>query len=86
MSSRFLIVEDEHGTPCMALLPARDSREEAQKEVDRMNKIVHKNNLDYEQFRQKIKSGAKLSHGEVFLHSQDKRKFFVKEIEVPDEF
>lgn len=78
---RYLIVQDEQGTPCMALLPARESKEEAQTEVNRMNEIVKKNNLDYEKFQQKIKSGIKPLHGEIFLHSQDKRIFSIKEIE-----
>jgi hypothetical protein len=78
---RYLIVQDKQGTPCMSLLPARTSREEAQTEVDRMNEIVKRNNKDYEQFQQKIKSGAKLAHGEVFLHSRDDRIFDIKEVE-----
>lgn len=78
---RYLIVEDEQGTPCMASLPARDSREEAQAECDRMNKAVKATNEDYERFQEKIKSGVKLERGEVFMHRQDKRVFSVKEIE-----
>ena len=75
---RYLIMEGQF--PSMDHLPARVSREEAQGEVERMNKIVEKNN---ERYVREIAATTddKLTRGYSFLIRRDDRNFSVKEIQ-----
>lgn len=60
---RYLIMEGEF--PSMTHLPARETRDEAQKECDRMNKIVVERNESYERHSRDLKDDRKFSVKEI---------------------